>query len=123
MNTMDSTASSKAGLDRIGVLSAHNLFTLDGALAIISAVAFMALAPQLLSFHGIGVSPGSVLMTRLVAGFLLAAGITQLRARAAAKPPLRKLRHRPKSGKVPKSTMSAVLGAYYPRAVKCTLST
>jgi hypothetical protein len=83
MNTMDSPASS-AGLDRTGVLSARNLFTLDGALGIIFGVAFLALAPQLLAFYGIGVSTGSVLMTRVVASFLLAAGITQLRARSAA---------------------------------------
>jgi hypothetical protein len=84
MNTTVSPASSKAELDRIGVLSAHNLFTYDGALGIIFGVAFLALAPQLLGFYGIGVSTGSVLMTHLLAGFLLAAGITQLRARAAA---------------------------------------
>ncbi len=84
MNTTDYPTSSEAQPDRFGVLSAHNLFTLDGALGIIFAIAFMALAPQLLAFYGIGVSPGSVLMTRLVAGFLLAAGITQLAARGAA---------------------------------------
>jgi hypothetical protein len=84
MNITPSPASPKAELNRIGLLSARNLFTLDGTLAIIFAVAFLALAPQLLGFYGISVSTGSVLMTRLVAGFLLAAGITQLRARAAA---------------------------------------
>jgi hypothetical protein len=84
IDTTNSPAGSRAGSDRIGVLSAYNLFTYDGALAIIFGIAFMTLAPQLLGFYGIGVSAGSVLMTHLVAGFLLAAGITQLGARAAA---------------------------------------
>jgi hypothetical protein len=84
ITTTDSPAFSKAELDRNGVLSANNLFTLDGALAIIFAVAFLALAPQLLAFYGIGVSTGSVLITHILATFMLAAGITQLGARAAA---------------------------------------
>ena len=84
MDTTNSQAIPKAGPDRIGVLSARNLFTLDGALAIIFAVAFLALAPQLLGFYGVGVSTGSVLITHILATFMLAAGITQLSARAAA---------------------------------------
>ena len=84
MNTTDSPASSKPGSDRIGVLSARNLFTYDGALSIIFGVAFLALAPQLLGFFGIGVSTGSVLLAHILAAFMLAAGITQLGARAAA---------------------------------------
>jgi hypothetical protein len=81
---MESPASSKVELDRIGLLSAHNLFTFDGALAIIFAVAFLALAPQLLGFYGIGVSTGSVLITHILATFMLGTGITMLGARAAA---------------------------------------
>lgn len=82
--TTDSPASSKAEFRSNGVLSAHNLFTFDGALAIIFAVAFLALAPQMLGFYGIGVSTGSVLMTHILATLLLAGGITMLGARNAA---------------------------------------
>ena len=42
MKTTDNPASSNAQSGRLGVLSAHNLFALDGALAIIFAGAFMA---------------------------------------------------------------------------------
>lgn len=84
MTIGDDPAQSTGRPDRPGLLSAGNLFAVDGVLGIIFALGFLALTPQLLGLYGIGVSAGSVLMTRFLAGFLLAAGVTQFSARRHA---------------------------------------
>jgi hypothetical protein len=87
MTSVDDPAQSTGRPDRPRLLAARNLFVADGVLGLIFALGFLVLTPQLLSLYGIGVSAGSVLMTRLVAGFLLAAGVTQLTARRHADSP------------------------------------
>jgi len=74
----------KSRVDQAGILSGRNLFAVEGVLGIVFALGFLTLTPQLLALYGIGVSAGSMLMTRFLAAFLLAAGITQFTARRHA---------------------------------------
>lgn len=69
------------------LLVARNLFIADGVIALLFAVGFLAIPQQLLTFFGIGVTPSSVFVARILAGPVLALGVMHASARDIADTP------------------------------------